>query len=653
MGSGVGELLAKIDVGGLGGAMLDAAAAAGIGVTVTFVDSQRPVNVYISERAAQILGWPTSELMDRDPMAFIAPEDRAWAENRYTHRQNGTERGQTSYELKVQRKDGTQTLVELTTGMATVDGRAAVFAFLVDTSVRRGAEEEKLRYEAHFRQLMEVAPEPIGIIRDGRFVWVNRAYAQALAYDAPEQLVGVAISTLVEPEDVPTQRSREAALILKRVQQAPHVYRVRKRDGSRVLLEVTSVFIDYEGQPAALTMARDVTLRRQLERQLVEADRLAALGTLAAGIAHEINNPLAYVMLNLEWIARKLPDLKRDPSSMEGLMAMLDEARQGAERVSTIVRELRSFSRADGDSRHPVDLARVVQSAIRMVGNEIRYRARVVTSFETVRPVWGNEARLEQVVVNLLLNAAQAMPEARSEENEIRVELRPDGDRQAVLEVHDNGAGIAPEVLPRIFDPFFTTKPVGLGTGLGLSICHGIVTTLGGQIAAYSEPDRGTTFRVVLPTSETIARDAPASTSRPPASQGGRRARVLVIDDELPIANTLRDLLAPEHQVVAAASAREGLVQLDAEEFDVVFCDLMMPGMSGIELYERVRTQRPGLEQRIVFMTGGAFTTRAAEFLASVDNLRVEKPFSLGLIESIVRDMAAGGGPRAARHRSG
>ncbi len=632
--------------------MLDAAAAAGIGVTVTFVDTPRPINAYISERAAQILGWPAKELMERDPMAFIAAEDRAWAENRYARRHTGAERGQTSYELRIQRKDGTHAVVELTAGTATVDGRATVFAFLVDASVRKEAEEEKLRYEARFHQLIEIAPEPIGIVRDGRFVWVNRAYAQALAYDAPEQLVGTEISTLVEPEDVAAQRSREAALILKRAQQPPHVYRVRKRDGSRVLLEITSVFIDYEGRPAALTMARDVTLRRQLERQLVEADRLAALGTLAAGIAHEINNPLAYVMLNLEWIARKLPELQRDPSSMAGLTAMLDEARQGAERVSTIVRELRSFSRADGDSRHPVDLTRVVQSAIRMVGNEIRYRARVMTSFDTVRPVWGNEARLEQVVVNLLLNAAQAMPEARAEENEIRVDVRPDGERHALLEVHDNGAGIAPDVLPRIFDPFFTTKPVGHGTGLGLSICHGIVTSLGGQIAAYSEPGRGTTFRVLLPTSETVASDGPPSTSRPPASQGGKRARVLVIDDELPIANTLRELLAPEHQVVAAASGREALAKLEAEEFDVVFCDLMMPGMSGIELFERVRSERPGLEERIVFMTGGAFTTRAAEFLASVDNLRVEKPFSLGLIESIVRDMAAGGGSRAARHRS-
>jgi PAS domain S-box-containing protein len=652
MSSGVGTLLAEIDIGALGRTMFDAAAAARIGVTVTFVDTPRPVSAYISQAAADILGWSIEELLSRDTLTLIAPADRRRIEERYDRRRAG-ETGQTSYELQVQRKDGSIATIELTAAMAKVNGRPAVFAFLVDVSARRESEVQKLRYEARFRQLLEMAPEPVGIIREGRFVWVNRAYAQTLAYDSPEDLVGIEISTLVEPEDVAVQRSREAALILKRVQQPPHVYRVRKRDGSRLLLEATSVYFDYEGKPAAFTMARDVTLRRQLERQLIEADRLAALGTLAAGIAHEINNPLAYVMLNLEWIARKLPEVQRDPSSAEGLMAMLEEARQGTERVSTIVRELRSFSRADGDSRHPVDLARVVQSAIRMVGNEIRYRARVVTSFETVCPVWGNEARLEQVVVNLLLNAAQAMPEARSEGNEIRVELRRDGHRQAVLEVHDNGAGMAPEVLPRIFDPFFTTKPVGLGTGLGLSICHGIVTSFGGQIAAYSEPGRGTTFRVVLPTSETVAGDATPITNRRPPSQADKRARVLVIDDELAIANTLRDLLAPEHQVVAAASAREGLARLDAEDFDVVFCDLMMPGMSGIELYERVRTERPGLEERIVFMTGGAFTTRAAEFLASVDNLRVEKPFSLGLIENIVRDMAAGGGPRAARHRSG
>jgi nitrogen-specific signal transduction histidine kinase/ActR/RegA family two-component response regulator len=388
-------------------------------------------------------------------------------------------------------------------------------------------------------------------------------------------------------------------------------------------------------------MARDVTTRKMLEAQLVQSDRLAALGTMAAGVAHEINNPLAYLILNLDWIARKLKEGARDDSSVDAMVEMLREARSGAERVSVIVRELRSFSRADGDTRRNVDLGAVVKSAIKIAGHEIRYRARVSTSFEPVGSVCANESRLEQVVLNLLLNAAQAMPEARAETNEIRVVVRPDAEGRAVLEVADNGAGIPPEVLPRIFDPFFTTKANGVGTGLGLSICHGIVASLGGQITVHSEASDGTTFRVVLPTTnaeDTEAHGPVADKSVPPS---GVRARVLVVDDELPIANTMRDLLGAEHDVVAATSGRDALAAVrSGPDFDVVFCDLMMPGMSGMELYEQLRNERSGFERRIVFMTGGAFTPRAAEFLASVDNRRLEKPFSLGLVERIVREMA-------------
>jgi nitrogen-specific signal transduction histidine kinase len=383
-------------------------------------------------------------------------------------------------------------------------------------------------------------------------------------------------------------------------------------------------------------MARDVTERRMLQARLVQSDRLAALGTMAAGVAHEINNPLAYVMLNLDWIARKLSEGARDPQSIEGLAEMLQEARRGTERVATIVRELRSFSRADGEKRHAVDLAEVVRSAIKIASHEIRMRAKVTTSFEPMHPVWANEGRLEQVVLNLLLNAAQALPEASAATNEIRVGLRIDADRRAVLEVSDNGEGIPAEVLPRIFDPFFTTKPPGVGTGLGLSICHGIVAALGGQITVHSLPGDGTTFRVVLPT----ATEEESPNSEPVSSSNGARARVLVVDDELQIANTLRELLAAEHDVTALHGGNEALDAIHAgADYDVVFCDLMMPGMSGIELFERLRDEGLGQEKRIVFMTGGAFTTPIAEFLASVDNRRVEKPFSLGLVERIVREM--------------
>jgi PAS domain S-box-containing protein len=629
-----------LDVGVLGKTMLDAAQAAGIGVTVAYVDGTAPRHVYVNEAVASMMGWSCDELLERNPIELIAARDRGGVRERFERRTRG-DQGQASYEVVVTRKDGRETPIEVTTSYTVIEGRPAVFAFFVDVSARRTAEQQRLHAEARFRELIESAPEPIGIIREGHFVYVNRAYVETLGFPDAQSLYAVPIASLLDEEQGAIRDARESITIQHGVRQPPQIYRTKRRDGVTILLEVVSVYLEYEGKPAVLGMARDVTMRKQLERQLVQADRLAALGTMAAGVAHEVNNPIAYVMLNLEWIARKLPDLGKDPASLEGLMAMLQEARQGAERVSAIVRELRSFSRADGETRRAVDLEEAVQSAIRLVGHEIRHRAHVTTSFEPARSVWANQARVEQVVINLLLNAAQAMPERGGAQNEIRITVRPEGERHAVLEIFDNGEGIPPDVLPRVFDPFFSTKPTGVGTGLGLSICHGIVASLGGTIAAYSEPGEGTTFRVVLPTTDTVIDDGAPPGSEAPSSRNPKRARVLVVDDELPIANTLRELLAPDHEVVAATNAREALTAIARSDFDVVLCDLIMPGMNGIELYERLRADRPGLERRIVFMTGGAFTASAAEFLASVDNRRIEKPFSLGLVEQIVRQLAA------------
>ncbi len=638
MGSAAAGVLGNIDAAALGSMMLDAAQAARIGVTITVLEE--PALVYVSDAAVDIVGWPREELLGTDPLAHVAARDLPHLRGRLARRQAG-EQGEMSYELGFVRKDGRETRVAMTASTLTLQGRPAVFTFLVDVSARNEAEAQRRQADARFRELIAAAPEFIGIIRDGKFAYANRSYASALGFPSEEQLVGVPIATLVEPEEVHVQRERESAVLESGQTQEPHVYRAHRTDGTPLLLEVSSVPFQYEGKPSVLTMARDVTHKKQLEQQLVQADRLAALGTMAAGVAHEINNPLAYVMLNLEWIARKLPQVQEDPASLPAMLVMVDEARQGAARVSAIVRELRSFSRADGETRRHIDLAGVVQSAIKMVGNEIRHRARIATSFEPANAVLANEARLEQVVVNLLLNAVQAMPEGNTDANLVRVSVRRDGPRRAVLEVSDNGAGIPADVLPRIFDPFFTTKPVGVGTGLGLSICHGIVMSLGGHISAYSDGQQGTTFRVVLPTTETLAADSAPPSGEVPSSREAMRARVLVIDDEPAIANTLRDLLAPAHEVVSATSTREALATLAAGDFDVIFCDLMMPGLSGIDLYQHIKADMPGMEERIVFMTGGAFTTRAAEFLTQVPNRRLEKPFSFGLVEQIVRDMAA------------
>jgi PAS domain S-box-containing protein len=636
------DIPSNIDVGLLGRSMLEAAAAARIGVTIAVVEPGGPRNVFVSEAAADILGWSVEELTGANPMTLVSERDGPYAKERLQRRMEG-ERGTSSYDLCTVRKDGSQVFITVTCSTVVLEGRTAVFAFVVDFTARRLAEQSRAQSDLRFRELIEKGPEPIAIIRGGYFVYANLAFASALGYDDAAEMCRLPLTSHMQAEHVGLLQRRMEILLNEGGRLPPQLYQCRRRDGSTVLLEATSVFFEFEGQPSILTMARDVTERRALEARLEQADRLAALGTMAAGVAHEINNPLAYMMLNLEWIARKLPEARHDPSGIEALTEMIKEARLGAERVATIVRELRSFSRADGETRRKVDLETVVKSAIRIVSHEVRHRARITTSFTPIRPLWANESRVEQVALNLLLNAAQSMPEAGPNDNEISIVVRPDAEGRAVLEVADNGQGIPPDVLPRIFDPFFTTKPPGVGTGLGLSICHGIVSSLGGHITVHSGPGEGTVFRVVFPTAtddEDPTSNDPAS-SEPLAEVRVKRARILVIDDEIQIANTLRELLSLEHEVTATTSAREALSLVrGGTDFDVIFCDLMMPQMSGMELYRRLREQRRGIERRIVFMTGGAFTTRAAEFLASVDNRRIEKPFSLGLVERLVRDVS-------------
>ncbi|MFO0670031.1 MAG: ATP-binding protein [Polyangiaceae bacterium] len=245
---------------------------------------------------------------------------------------------------------------------------------------------------------------------------------------------------------------------------------------------------------------------------------------------------------------------------------------------------------------------------------------------------------LEQVFVILLLNAAQAMPNGDVEANVIALDVGRDGDMVERVTVRDNGRGIAADHLRRIFDPFFTTKPAGEGTGLGLAITHTIVTQLGGTIPVASEVGKGTGFRVRLPVAV-----APARSVTPFPRRAVRRARILIVDDEPTLVRTLVTLLSEEHDVVGATSGADALGILMADQtFDLVLCDLMMPYVTGMDLYERLAKERPGLEKRLAFMTGGAFTARARDFLRDVTNPRVDKPFSPAMVTDILNAMVAG-----------
>lgn len=249
----------------------------------------------------------------------------------------------------------------------------------------------------------------------------------------------------------------------------------------------------------------DVTERRHMEARLLLADRMASLGTLAAGVAHEINNPLAYMVANVDFARQELR--ARGAARVDALVAALDEAAEGGARVRHIVSGLKTFSRADDGALGPVEVDRVIQLVVRMAQQQIRGKARLVLDLGPVPPVHANEAQLGQVILNLLVNAAQALPDGNEAENEIRVSTAAAPPDRVRIEVRDTGPGIAPELRSRIFDPFFTTKPIGEGTGLGLAICHGIVASFGGEIGVESEVGHGACFRVLLPAWRADARD--------------------------------------------------------------------------------------------------------------------------------------------------
>jgi signal transduction histidine kinase/HAMP domain-containing protein len=237
------------------------------------------------------------------------------------------------------------------------------------------------------------------------------------------------------------------------------------------------------------------------QSQLLFSDRLATIGQLAAGVGHEINNPLAFILSNLSYAQQVLNETGFTPARPQGeeMAEALAEAREGAERVRVIVQDLKMLARPDTEASGPVDLAQVLRSAAKLAAHEVRHRAQLVESMDGVPPVKGCGARLCQVFLNLIINAAHAIEPGQVEHNRISLTARAVDSEHVVVEVSDTGCGIAPEHLGRIFDPFFTTKPAGVGSGLGLPVCQRIITAHGGSISVASEPGRGTTFRITLP----------------------------------------------------------------------------------------------------------------------------------------------------------
>ncbi|MBK9518571.1 MAG: PAS domain S-box protein [Anaeromyxobacter sp.] len=518
------------------------------------------------------------------------------------------------------------------------------------------------------------------ILADGQqvVVDVNDRACEALGY-AREELVG---RTLRELRD-PTTLAEQPLLTADQLEQGGAVFetRYRRQDGSTFPVEVSIRIAPFGGQRFVQGIVRDITERRRLELELQLADRMASVGSLAAGVAHEVNNPLAYVLANLDFA---LADLAREKPDMPEVRHALVEAREGAVRVRQVVRDLKTFSHGDEADRRPVDVRRVLQTAVGMAQNEIRQRARLSLELADIPPVLGSEHRLGQAFLNLLVNAAQAINPGAPERNLVNASTALAEDGRVMVEIADTGGGIPAEALPRIFDPFFTTRPVGSGIGLGLSIVHAIVTDLGGEVRVRSEPGQGSIFTVLLPPTQAVQASTPpaapatapaaapsapaaapfavpATTPRPsttprpaatpvplpaplaaPVPAGGPAVgRVLVVDDEPLVGKAVTRILAPPHQVTLASSATDALRLLQAGPYDVVLCDLMMPGMTGMELHARLVASDPAMADRMIFLSGGAYTETARTFLERVPNARMDKPFEPATLREVVAGAVA------------
>jgi PAS domain S-box-containing protein len=514
---------------------------------------------------------------------------------------------------------------------------------------RAAGELERQQADAQIREqaaLLDVTHEAIQVKNlDGSIVLWNKGAERTYGWSS-EEVIGRKAAGWLYKDPAEFQIGQEE-LLVKGEWQGEIIKRTK--DGRELTVDSRWTLVrDAGGHPKAiLVIDADITGKKTLETQLLVSDRMASVGTLAAGVAHEINNPLAAVMGNLDYIADSLGRMTagdvasmspamRDAWIRDEIKSPLDDAVEAAQRVRFIVRDLKIFSRSPNDAaRGPVNVETIMESSLRMAWNEIRHRANLVKRYGRVPEVEGNEARLGQVFLNLVVNAAQSLPTGHAEQNEIGVTTRVDGE-DVIIEVSDTGAGIPPQIIGRIFDAFFTTKAVGVGTGLGLAICQRIVTDMGGTLTVESELGKGTTFRVSVPIARRKGHDVVAPTPQLPDTD--RRGRILVIDDEELVLSSVRRILSQEHDVLAMVSAAEALaVCAGGEKFDLILCDLMMPDMTGMDFHRELSLVSPEQAERMIFITGGAFTEKARAFLSETPREHLEKPFYSANLRAIVQ----------------
>lgn len=590
---------------------------------------------FVNGRLATMLGYSSSDMLGESLFKFVPPAIRERAAGRLQRAGTGISE---SSEGAVMHKNGNAlpVLIKTSPMRDSTGGCAGMIAMITDWTRQRQVEEALRKSAAEYRQIVESTTD--GIIKvdtDAIIEFVNVRDAEMLGYQ-PHELIGTSLFLLIAPSEQLAVTRSLAARAEGKVASFDTMY-VHK-DGSEVFVNIAgSALRDEYGQlTGTLGVVRNVTEQKKLRAQLMASDRMASLGTLAAGVAHEINNPLAAILANLDYIQAGLRELAANaaPSTnieigsewlREHIEQPLADVSEAAQRVQVIVRDMKTSSRSsDDDPPVVVKVIDVLESSIRMSRTAVQDRARLVTRFADLPSVHANEARLGQVFINLIVNAAHSIPVGQTDQHEICVSARHAG-AWIIVEVTDTGSGIAPENIDRIFDPFFTTKPVGVGTGLGLAICQRIVADMGGTLTVKSVLGAGSTFSVAIPAVIESTRDAAMATPRV-GSAGARR--VLVVDGDTLVAPDVRRALSAADTVIACTNAWAALALVLEEDFDLILCELMMPDMTGMDLHGELLIVAPEQARKIIFMTGTTLTQAAQNFLDDQGMTQITKPCS-------------------------
>lgn len=519
----------------------------------------------------------------------------------------------------------------------------------LEVSLYKHAMEARLRKRERWfsTTLRSIADAVVAVDLAGKVTFMNPA-AEALTGHAFSEAEGEPARDILRLSNTPGDSPLERALRHKQNVTLFEGVLERRTGDERIISDCASPVVDEEQLLGAVMVFRDVTAEKSLQKQLELSDRLASLGTMAAGVAHEINNPLAVLTANGGFVrleldrARKL--LGDDAAATPADLKKLEEAEQAqadsleaASRIARVVGDLQVFARPPEGKPGRANLGRAIRLAVRSTAAEMRDKCQVVVDAEELPDLAIDEQRLGQVLVNLLINAAHAIAAGRADTNRITLSARAIDASTVEISVSDTGSGMTPEVLERVFDPFFTTRPIGKGTGLGLSICKGIVQSARGQLTAASRPGAGSVFRLTLPTAgplegpvePEVIDDAPV---------GGQ---VLLIDDEPLVARAIQRALKG-YEVTAVNNAADGLtLLLEGKRFDLILCDVMMPNRTGPEFYEQLAKLSPDHAPRVVFLTGGVTDPALEAFLAATLNPTLLKPFSPQELRVLVKRLLA------------